>query len=451
MEIQGNTVVKEPLVEPSRTYADVNEDVCTVLESFPTKKWWTLFILAICVFMVGAAFATNMFTVGLGTLGLNHPVGWGVFIVNFVFWIGIGHAGTLISAILFLFRQKWRTGINRSAEAMTIFAVMTAGIFPVIHTGRPWLAFWLFPYPTSRELWVNFRSPLLWDVFAVSTYFTISALFWYIGLVPDLASVRDRCQNKVRKFVYTILAMGWRGSARKWTHYEMAYLLLAGLSTPLVLSVHSIVSFDFAVSILPGWHTTIFPPYFVAGAVFSGFAMVVTLLTLAREVFNLKSYITRYHLENMCKIMLLTGMIVGYAYIMELFIAWYSGNLYERFAFLNRISGPYWWAYWIMFTCNVIVPQAFWFKKLRRSIPVMFVLSIFINVGMWFERFVIVVSSLHRDFLPSSWDYYRMTGHDWGITIGSFGFFFIFFLLFCRLLPMICMFEVKAVMPEPKQ
>ncbi len=451
MEIQGNAVRKEPLVAPSREYHDVTRDVCKPLESFPTVKWWACFGVAVTCLLIGSAFATDMFQVGLGRLGLRHPVGWGVFIVNFVFWIGIGHAGTLISAILFLFRQKWRTGINRSAEAMTIFAVMTAGIFPVIHTGRPWLAFWLFPYPNSRgSLWVNFRSPLLWDVFAVSTYFTISLIFWYIGLVPDLASVRDRAKNKIRKFVYAMLSLGWRGSARNWTHYEMTYLLLAGLSTPLVLSVHSIVSFDFAVSIVPGWHTTIFPPYFVAGAIFSGFAMVVTLLVIAREVFNLKSYITMYHLENMNKIMLLTGMMVGYAYVMELFIAWYSGNLYERFAFLNRVGGPYWWAYWTMFSCNVIVPQIFWFKKLRRSLPVMFVASIFINIGMWFERFVIVVSSLHRDFLPSSWGYYAPTLWDWMITLGSFGFFFMFFLIFCRLLPTICMFEVKAVMPEKK-
>jgi Ni/Fe-hydrogenase subunit HybB-like protein len=448
VEYRGNAIVKEPLVDPAKRYADVNADVCHPLESFPTTKWYCCFAAAVCLFVVGAAFATDMFRVGLGTLGLNHPVGWGVFIVNFVFWIGIGHAGTLISAILFLFRQKWRTGINRSAEAMTIFAVMTAGIFPVIHTGRPWLAFWLFPYPTQRELWVNFRSPLLWDVFAVSTYFTISLLFWYMGLVPDVAAVRDRCRHKVRKAIYTVLAMGWRGSARNWTHYEMTYMLLAGLSAPLVLSVHSIVSFDFAISVLPGWHTTIFPPYFVAGAIFSGFAMVVTLLVIAREVFNLKGYITRFHLENMNKIMLLTGMMVGYAYMVEIFIAWYSDSFYEKFAFLNRVTGPYWWAYWTMFTCNVIVPQMFWFRKLRRSIPVMFVASILINVGMWFERFVIVVTSLHRDFLPSSWDYYRMTSYDWGITIGSFGFFFIFFLLFCRFLPMICMFEVKSVMKE---
>jgi len=447
MEAVGNTLVKEELVTPGKTYADVNDIVLKPLESFPTQKWLVLFFISNLLVLLGLALGTNMFREGLGVLGINHPVGWGVFITNFVFWIGIGHAGTLISAILFLFRQKWRTAINRSAEAMTIFAVMTAGIFPLIHTGRPWFAaFWLFPYPNQRELWVNFRSPLLWDVFAVSTYFTISLLFWYTGLVPDIASVRDRCQNKIRKFFYTVLSLGWRGEARHWNHYEMVYMLLAALSTPLVLSVHSIVSFDFAVSILPGWHTTIFPPYFVAGAIFSGFSMVVTLLVIAREVFNLKDFIRIYHLEQMNKIILLTGMLVGYAYLMELFVAWYSGNPYERFVFANRVGGPFAWSYWIMMTANVISPQVYWFKKLRRSIPVMFVISLIINIGMWFERFTIVVSSLHRDFIPSSWDTYIPTKYDWGITLGSFGMFFTLFLLFCRVLPTICMFEVKSVM-----
>ena len=446
MKIKDNKIIKEPLVAPGKTFADVNAEVCKPLESFPTKKWYVCLGFSLFSLLVGSALATNMFREGLGVLGLNHPVGWGVFITNFVFWIGIGHAGTLISAVLYLFRQKWRTAINRSAEAMTIFAVMTAGIFPVIHTGRPWYAFWLFPYPNERSLWVNFRSPLLWDVFAVSTYFTISLLFWYIGLVPDLASVRDRAKNKIRKFIYSILSLGWQGSARSWNHYEMVYLLLAGLSTPLVLSVHSIVSFDFAVSIVPGWHTTIFPPYFVAGAIFSGFAMVVTLLTIVREVFNLKEYITIGHMEKMNKVMLVTGMMVGYAYMTEFFIAWYSGNLYEKFAFINRAVGPFSWAYWIMITCNVLVPQIFWVRKWRRSIPIMFVASMLINIGMWFERFVIVVTSLHRDYLPSNWDYYSPTLYDWGITLGSFGFFFTLFLIFCRFLPTIAMFEVKSIM-----
>lgn len=440
----------EALVTGGKTFADVNEDVAKPVESFPTWKWWMCFVTAVLAFGIGATLAGIMFAQGLGVLGLNQPNGWGVFIVNFVFWIGIGHAGTLISAILFLFRQKWRTGINRSAEAMTIFAVMTALLFPLIHTGRPWYAaFWLLPYPNQRQLWVNFRSPLLWDVFAVSTYFTISLLFWYIGLIPDLASIRDRAKNKIRKAAYTLLSMGWRGSNRNWSHYETAYLLLAGLSTPLVLSVHSVVSFDFAVSNLPGWHTTIFPPYFVAGAIFSGFAMVVTLLVIVREVFNLKNYITIGHLEKMNKIIMATGMMVGYAYACEFFIAWYSGNTYERFAFINRAFGPYWWAYWIMVSCNVFIPQLFWWKKARTSIPTMFVVSLFVNIGMWFERFVITVTSLHRDYLPSSWSYYVPTWFDWGITLGSFGFFFIWFLLFCRLLPAIAMAEVKGVMEQP--
>ncbi|MBI2339617.1 MAG: polysulfide reductase NrfD [Deltaproteobacteria bacterium] len=447
MEIKDGKIVKEPLVAPDLTLADVNKDVCNPLETFPTKKWYVCLVLSLSALLVGGVMVWGLIGKGIGVTGLNQPVGWGAFdITNFVFWIGIGHAGTLISAILYLFRQKWRTAINRSAEAMTIFAVMTAGLFPLLHVGRQWYAFWLLPYPNQRELWVNFRSPLLWDVFAVSTYFTISLLFWYTGLVPDLASVRDRCKNRIRKFVYTILSLGWRGQARQWNHYEMVYLLLAALSTPLVLSVHSIVSFDFAVSILPGWHTTIFPPYFVAGAIFSGFAMVVTLLVIAREVFKLKKYITLYHLENMNKIMLLTGMMVGYAYLMELFIAWYSGNLYERFIFLNRVSGPFAWAYWIMMSCNVLTPQIFWVKKWRRSVPVMFVASLLVNIGMWFERFTIIVTSLNNDFLPSSWDSYYPTRYDWGITLGAFGFFFTFFLLFCRFMPTIAMFEVKSIM-----
>ncbi len=446
MEIQGNTLIKEPLVNPARNYSDVNEDVCRPLETFPTVKWYAAFTIAAMMALLGGYCLFQLVTKGIGVTGLNNPVGWGAFdITNFVFWIGIGHAGTLISAILFLFRQKWRTAINRSAEAMTIFAVMTAGIFPAIHTGRPWYDFWLFPYPNQRQLWVNFRSPLVWDVFAVSTYFTISLLFWYTGLVPDFASVRDRAKNKIRKLIYTILSLGWRGEARHWNHYEMVYMLLAALSTPLVLSVHSVVSFDFATSVLPGWHTTIFPPYFVAGAIFSGFAMVVTLLVIAREIFSLKDYITIYHLENMNKIILLTGMLVGYAYLMELFIAWYSGNTFERFTFLNRVSGPFAWAYWIMMSCNVIVPQIFWIKKFRRSIPIMFVCSLLINIGMWFERFTIIVTSLHRDFLPASWNHYIPTRYDWGITVGSFGMFLMLFLLFCRALPTICMFEVKSV------
>ncbi len=438
---------EESLVTGGKTFADVDQDISIHLERFPTWRWWMCFVAALSAFGLGAVLVGIMFARGLGVLGLNQPNGWGVFIVNFVFWVGIGHAGTLISAILFLFRQKWRTGINRSAEAMTIFAVMTALIFPVIHTGRPWYAiFWLIPYPNQRELWVNFRSPLLWDVFAVGTYFTISLVFWYVGMIPDLATVRDRAKNKIRKFIYTILSLGWRGSNKAWSHYEIAYMVFAGLSTPLVLSVHSVVSFDFAVANLPGWHTTIFPPYFVAGAIFSGFAMVVTLLVIAREMFGLKNYITLAHLEKMNKIIMATGMMVGYAYACEFFIAWYSGNTFERYAFVNRAFGPYWWAYWIMASCNVLIPQIYWFKKARTSIPIMFVVSLFVNIGMWFERFVITVTSLHRDFLPSSWAYYVPTWFDWGITLGSFGWFMIWFLLFCRILPVIAMAEIKGVM-----
>ncbi|MBI2346042.1 MAG: polysulfide reductase NrfD [Deltaproteobacteria bacterium] len=437
---------KEPLIHPRKKLTDVDRDICAPMESRPSWRWYACLAVAVSCALVGAACVGYQLHTGFGVWGISYPVGWAVDITNFVFWIGIGHAGTLISAILHLFRQRWRTSINRSAEAMTIFAVMTAGIFPLIHTGRPWYDFWLLPYPNERGLWVNFRSPLLWDVFAVSTYFTISLVFWYLGLVPDLATVRDRAKTKIKKFIYGFLALGWNGSERGWKHYELAHLILAGISTPLVLSVHSIVSFDFAVSLLPGWHTTIFPPYFVAGAIFSGFAMVVTLLVIVRKVFGLEDYITLQHMDNMNKIILVTGMMVGYAYGMEMFTAWYSGNEFERFTFMNRALGPYAWAYWIMVSCNVLVPQIFWSKKLRRSIPVMFVASLFVNVGMWFERFTIIVTSLHRDYLPSSWGMYKPSFVEVGVTIGSFGFFFMWFLLFCRGLPTIAMSEVKSTM-----
>ncbi len=443
-------LVRDPLVLGNKSYSDVDNDVCRPLESFPTLLWYGAFGGAVTILLLLVSMLGWTAWQGIGVWGLNIPVGWAFDITNFVFWIGIGHAGTLISAILFLFRQKWRTAVNRSAEAMTIFAVMTAGLFPVFHTGRPWLAYWLFPYPNQRgPLWVNFRSPLIWDVFAISTYLTISVVFWYIGLLPDLGTVRDRAKNKLRKMIYGALSFGWTGSNRNWRHYESAYLLLAGLSTPLVLSVHTIVSFDFAVSILPGWHTTIFPPYFVAGAIFSGFAMVVTLLTVMRKVFKLEEYITINHLEAMNKVILATGMMVGFAYATEFFMAWYSANKFERFIFLNRAFGPYWWAYWIMVSCNVISPQIFWFKSLRRSIPVMFVVSIFVNIGMWFERFTIIVTSLHFDFLPSSWDMYTPTYVEISILIGSFGLFLTLFLLFARLLPTIAISEIKGVMPPP--
>lgn len=441
-------IKRDVLVEGNKTYKDISDDICSVVETLPGKGWFAYFIPANITLLFYLGVIAMIIGYGMGLMGVNHPVGWGTDIVTFVFWVGIGHAGTLISAILFLFRQKWRTGINRTAEAMTIFAVMTAGIFPLIHTGRPWLAFWLIPYPNQRgDLWVNFRSPLLWDVFAVSTYLTVSLVFWYIGMVPDIATIRDRAKNKIRKLIYGVMSLGWRGTNRNWQHYESVYLILAGLSTPLVLSVHSIVSYDFAVSNLPGWHTTIFPPYFVAGAIFSGFAMVVTLMILIRKAIpQMKQYVTINHLEVMNKIIMTTGLMVGYAYASEFFIAWYSGVEYEQFAFVNRAFGPYWWAYWIMTTCNVIIPQLFWVKKFRRSIPIMFVVSIFVNIGMWFERFVIVVTSLHRDFLPANWGMFNFTFYDFGVIIGSFGMFFTLFLLFIRVLPMVAMSEVKPVL-----
>jgi molybdopterin-containing oxidoreductase family membrane subunit len=437
----------KPLVEGDKSYKQVTEDILKPTESFPTKVWWTAFIIALTITLADIGVIGYLMYEGLYILGINNPVGWGFFIVNFVFWIGIGHAGTLISAVLYLFRQEWRTGINRAAEAMTIFAVMVAASELIVHIGRPWLGFWLFPYPNERgPLWVNFRSPLIWDTFAVSTYFSVSLVFWYIGLIPDIASVRDRTTNKFKYAIYDALSFGWVGSNKAWSHLEMVSMILAALSTPLVLSVHTIVSFDFAASILPGWHTTILPPYFVAGAIFSGFAMVVTLMVIAREMFNLKEYITMKHLENMNKVIMVTGLMVGYAYGSEFFIAWYSGNEYEGFTFVNRILGPYWWAYWIMVSCNVLSPQVFWSQKLRTSIPVMFIVSIFVNIGMWFERFVIVMT-LHRDFLPSSWALYVPTIFDYAMLIGSFGIFFTLFLLFCRILPVVAAAEIKSIMP----
>lgn len=440
-------IKRNQLVLGNKSLKQITEDIVAPIERMPSKGWLGMFLSAKVLFLFYIVTIAMVVSIGMGLLGVNRPVGWGTMIITFVFWIGIGHAGTLISAILFLFRQKWRTSVARTAEAMTVFAVMTAGLFPLMHTGRPWLDYWLFPYPNQRgPLWVNFRSPLLWDVFAVSTYATVSMVFWYIGLVPDFATIRDRAQNKIRRAVYGALSLGWRGSAKNWSHYEMLYLLLAGLSTPLVLSVHTIVSFDFAVSNLPGWHTTIFPPYFVAGAIFSGFGMVVTLMTLVRIGFpEFKNYITIDHMEVMNKIIMATGMMVGYAYASEFFIAWYSGNAYERYVFMNRAMGPYAWSYWIMVSCNVLIPQLFWFKKFRRSIPVMFVISIFVNIGMWFERFVITVTSLHRDFLPSSWGMYAWSYYDTAILVGSFGMFLTLFLLYLRLFPAISIAEIKPV------
>jgi Ni/Fe-hydrogenase subunit HybB-like protein len=440
---------RTPLITGDNDFASVTEKVCRLAEQpTPPRAWYIAFAFSLSLLGVLGLMIGYLIFTGVGVWGVNHPVGWGWAIVNFVFWVGIGHAGTLISAILFLFRQKWRTSINRFAEAMTIFAVMCAGIFPAIHIGRVWLAYWLFPYPNQMEMWPNFRSPLLWDVFAVSTYATVSLLFWYVGMIPDLATLRDRATSKVRHTVYGIFALGWRGSHRHWHRYEYAYLILAALATPLVISVHSVVSFDFAVAQLPGWHTTIFPPYFVAGAIFSGFAMVVTLMIPARRYFGLREIMTRRHIDNMVKIILVTGSIVGYAYAMEFFIAWYSGNPYESFAFVNRAFGPYAWAYWTMITCNVVVPQFFWFKKIRSNLLIVWILCIFVNIGMWFERFVITVTSLSRDFLPANWGYYAPTFVDVLTFIGSFGLFFTMFLLFCRYLPMVAMAEVKTVMPK---
>lgn len=433
------------VVEGRPSLASINEIISKPLDARVDRKFYIALAVTLGMLGIGVICLALTFYYGIGMWGNNQPVGWGFDITNFVFWVGIGHAGTLISAILFLFRQKWRTGIARFAEGMTIFAVMTAGIFPLIHVGRPWLAAYLLPYPNEHGIWTNFISPLVWDVFAVSTYFTVSLVFWYVGLVPDLATLRDRTTGKIKKIIYSIFSLGWRFSNRHWQHYEMVYLVLAGFATPLVLSVHTIVSFDFATSVEPGWHTTIFPPYFVAGAVFSGFAMVQNVLIFIRKIFNYEHIITLDTLEKMNKIIILTGSMVGYAYGMEFFIAWYSQNPAESFVFINRALGPYAWAYWIMVSCNVIFPQLFWVKKIRRSIPFMFILGVLVNVGMWFERYVITVTSLHRDYLPSSWGYFKPTLIDAGLLLGSFGFFFTWILLFTRALPVISIAEVKAV------
>ncbi|HLG35131.1 MAG TPA: NrfD/PsrC family molybdoenzyme membrane anchor subunit [Bacteroidia bacterium] len=440
-------VVRNPLVLGEKTYHQITEDVCRPVEGKANKYWWMAFTIAFTAFVWGFCCFAYTIGTGIGAWGLNRTVGWAWDITNFVWWIGIGHAGTLISAILLLFRQRWRMSINRSAEAMTIFAVMCAGLFPALHTGRPWLDYFMFPLPNQfGSLWVNFNSPLLWDVFAVLTYFSVSLVFWYLGLIPDLATIRDRAITPARKFIYGLLAFGWKGTARDWSRFEEVALVLAGISTPLVLSVHTIVSFDFATSIVPGWHTTIFPPYFVAGAIFSGFAMVMTLLVIARKVLSLEQYITVQHIESMNKIIILTGSIVGIAYITEFFIAWYSGVEYESYAFINRATGPYWWAYWTMMTCNVITPQLFWFKKIRTSLTASFIISIFINIGMWFERFVIIAVSLTRDYIPSAWTMYHPTFIEVGIFIGTIGFFFTCFLLFARVFPVIALNELKTIL-----
>jgi molybdopterin-containing oxidoreductase family membrane subunit len=436
------------LILGGHDFHSITEVVSSVLERKAPLGWWAVFGFALLLLGGLAVGVPWLVWEGVGVWGLNIPVGWAWDITNFVFWVGIGHAGTLISAILLLFRQKWRTSINRAAEAMTLFAVLCALTFPGIHVGRIWVAYWLAPIPNQMGVWPNFRSPLLWDVFAVSIYGTVSLLFWYVGLIPDLATQRDRSKTKIKQWIYGAFALGWRGSQRHWQHYEVAYLVLAGLSTPLVLSVHSIVSMDFAVSQLPGWHTTIFPPYFVAGAIFSGFAMVITLMVICRKAFGLEQVITMRHLDYMAKVILATGTMVGYAYSLEFFVAWYSGNPNEVYVFVNRATGDYAWAYWTMISCNVLVPQLFWFKRVRQSLVWLFVISIFVNIGMWFERFVIIVTSLHHDFLPSSWDYFRPTMWDVACLVGSFGLFLTLFCLFVRFVPMVATAEVKTVLPE---
>jgi molybdopterin-containing oxidoreductase family membrane subunit len=440
-------MIRERLVTGDKTAADVTKDIARPILNKPSTAWkvgFTLSVIFLGIFIVSLFW--TLWT-GIGTWNINKSVMWGWDITNFVFWVGIGHAGTLISAILLLFRQKWRMSINRSAEAMTIFAVICAAMFPVFHMGRVWVGYWALPLPNAfGSLWVNFNSPLLWDVFAISTYFSVSLLFWYIGLIPDIATIRDKVKTKAAKYWYRFFSMGWTGSTRSWARYELISLILAGLSTPLVLSVHTIVSTDFATSVIPGWHTTIFPPYFVAGAIFSGFGMVATLLVVARKVMNYENYITIGHLEAMCKIIMLTGTLVGIAYLTEFFIAQYSGVEYEQYAFMNRASGPYWWAYWSMMFCNLVSPQVFWFKWARTTPWFIFIMSIVVNVGMWFERFVIIVTSLHRDYLPSSWVMYAGSLTEIGLFLGTFGIFFTCFFLFAKFLPVINMSEIKTIL-----
>jgi Ni/Fe-hydrogenase subunit HybB-like protein len=439
--------IRPPLIHGNKTYEQITNDIARAVEAKPSQLWWIVTTITFCVFCWGLFAITWTVWFGIGTWGLNRTIGWGWDITNFVWWIGIGHAGTLISAILLLFRQKWRTGINRSAEAMTIFAVICAAMFPVFHMGRVWLAFFNLPYPNSRgPVWPNFNSPLMWDVFAVSTYFTVSLMFWYTGMIPDIATIRDRAKKKIAKWFYGVCSFGWVGSAKHWQRHESLSLVLAGISTPLVLSVHTIVSFDFATSVVPGWHTTIFPPYFVAGAIFSGFAMVLTLMVITRKVLNLEDYVTVDHIESMNKIIIVTGSIVGCAYLTELFTAWYSQNPYEQYAFANRALGPYYWSYWSMMTCNVISPQLFWVRKLRRNVWFTFFMSIVINCGMWFERFVIIVTSIHRDFVPSSWAMYSPTWVEISFFLGTIGFFSTAFLVFAKLMPVIAMAEVKHIL-----
>jgi Ni/Fe-hydrogenase subunit HybB-like protein len=441
----------EQVIAPGHTFSSVTDKISSIVLNRRTPLgWWLGFAVVFSLAALLLVSLTYLVVTGIGIWGNNIPVGWAFDITNLVWWIGIGHAGTLISAILLLLRQTWRTSINRFAEAMTLFAVACAGIFPLFHTGRPWLAYWMVPYPNTMGVWPQFRSPLMWDVFAISTYATVSLLFWFIGLIPDLATLRDRSQTRSGRIVYGMLAMGWRGSAHHWHRYETAYLLLAGLATPLVVSVHTVISFDFSIGIVPGWHTTIFPPYFVAGAIYSGFAMVLTLAIPIRAVYDLGDFITMRHLQNMAKVMLVTGLIVAYGYGTEAFIAWYSADKFEMFVSLNRMTGPYWWTYWLLILCNVAVPQVLWLKRVRTNVVALFVLSLVINVGMWLERFVIIVTSLHRDFLPSSWGMFKPTFWDWSTYIGTIGLFLTLLFLFLRFLPMISIFEMRTILPEAK-
>ncbi len=443
---------REPVIEPGYTYASVTEKISAIVLRRKTPRGWLVgFAISFLLFNLFMLAVGYLLLRGVGIWGVNVPVAWGFAIVNFVWWVGIAHAGTLISAILLLMRQEWRTSISRFAEAMTLFAVACAGLFPLLHMGRPWVFYWLLPYPNTMGLWPQFRSPLVWAVFAITTYATVSAMFWFVGLIPDLATLRDRAKNSFAQHIYGFLAMGWRGSARHWHRYETAYLLLAGLATPLVVSVHTVVSFDFAISNVPGWHTTIFPPYFVAGAIFSGFAMVMTLAIPIRKVYGLEDFITMRHLDNMAKVMLATGLIVAYGYMTETFMAWYSGSGFEQYTILNRMKGPYAPYYWALILCNVVATQALWLRRVRSSVALLFVISIIVNIGMWLERFVIVVTSLHRDFMPSSWGMYYPTFWDWATYIGSIGLFLTLLFLFIRFLPMISIFEMRTLVPSEEE
>ncbi len=450
-EPSGEMLARPPVIGPGYDFTSITDKISSIVLRRKTSRGWLIgfgvsfAVVSLLLYAVG-----RLLVLGIGIWGVDIPVAWGFAIANFVWWIGIGHAGTLISAILLLLHQKWRTSINRFAEAMTLFAVMCAGLFPLLHMGRPWFFYWLLPYPNTMTLWPQFRSPLVWDVFAVFTYFTVSLVFWYIGLIPDLATLRDRARSKPAWFIYGVLSMGWRGGSRHWRHYEAVYLLLAGLATPLVVSVHTVVSFDFAVSILPGWHSTIFPPYFVAGAIYSGFAMVLTLAIPIRAVYGLEDFITMRHLENMAKILLATCLMVTYSYLSEIFFAWYSGDRAEQYMELNRMTGPYAFMFWLLVACNIVIPQALWFQRVRRSVPLLFVISLVVNVGMWTERYVIVVTSLHRDFMPSSWGMYSGSWWDYATLLGTIGLFLFLFFLFIRFLPAISMAEMRELVPEAK-